>query len=119
MQTHTLHIPDPEVLWNPDAIHVNSPTFIHTEPYFSRAVGGYFSLSFTVTVPGMITPATVWNILMQTAAMGGSRLESSIPPPALQPWLHIGASHSWEYLTHSLQVSSFYLILSARISLLK
>lgn len=29
------------------------------ELYFSRDVGGYFSLSFTVTIPGMITPATM------------------------------------------------------------
>lgn len=34
-------------------------TFLCTKPYFSHAVGGYFSLSFTVTVPGMITPATM------------------------------------------------------------
>lgn len=75
MQSFPLHIPGlcphlkhSEILL---AIDAKSFTFIYAEGYFRRDGGGYFSLSFMVTVPEMITPATVWNALMQTAVMSG------------------------------------------------
>lgn len=42
-----------------------------TQRHSDCGMGGYFSLSFTVTVPGMITWATMWNTSMQMKAMSG------------------------------------------------
>lgn len=90
INANTPRIPGPEALWNRAAVLVKSLTFVCTEPYFGHAVGGYFSLGFTVAVPGMITPAAVWNIFMQMAAMGGTGLESSIRHLGCSPAAHRG-----------------------------